>query len=266
MIGAQLEESIWQAIICCLADRIVASLRARQKTALVLLMATDLGLEQLPNCLGVLRHEGWILRSVLSAQARKTFSAAQLNAAGVDPVADDDADVDALLDGCGSVLVPALSINSAAKVACGIRDSLASALLARALERGMTVIAATDGCCPDNPERLAQGFLVSDAYKVRLRANLQALRDFGVRLVPACELASAAQQAGGPAAEIRVRAAEAVTMPSASFAASAGDRRIFSRSDAVQCQPGELRLGRDVLVTPLAVDELRIRNVRLIQT
>ncbi|ABD86734.1 hypothetical protein [Rhodopseudomonas palustris] len=267
MTREQLEASIAEAIIGCLADRVVAAMQARQKRAVVLMTGTDLGLDHIPQALGCLRENGWTLRFALSLQARRHFGAGQLLALGIDVVADTATDLDVLLDGCGSLLVPALTMTTAAKVACGIRDSLASRLMARALERGLPIIAAFDGCCPDNPERQARGFLVADAYKARLRANLQALRDYGVRLVPARKLAVAAQRAITPATAIGTQATGGVAaMPAAGVAVGAGDRRIFSRNDAVQCQPGELRLGREVLVTPLAADELRIRNVRLIQT
>lgn len=250
-----LERAVSLAIIDCLADRVVETLQARRTAALALFTGTDIGLRQAETSIRTLRDVGWTFRMVLSAGARKVLTAKRLRAFGASPAPDASSDVDALLDGCGLLLVPTLSITTAAKVACGIRDSLASRLLARALERGVAVLAASDGCCPDNPERTANGFLVTDAYKARLRSNLEVLQSYGIRLVRAGDLAAAAR--GAPA-----RAAPAA--PPASAASAAG-KRIFSRSDAMRCRDGELRLGRDVLVTSLAADELRIRNVRLIQ-
>lgn len=268
----ELDQAIFQAILEGLADQVVERLRTRRKTALALFTGTDLGLHQATASIQALRQEGWVLRLVFSAGARSLLTPECLREleAGTSPAqtAGAEPDVDALLAGCGRVLVPALSINAAAKVACGVRDCLESRLLARALEQGLTVIAATDGCCPDNPERASGGFLVTDAYRARLRSNLEALRSYGVRLVRAGALADAARGTASPRVEptpaVMVRATASTWQTGASRIK--GEKRpIFSRSDAVQCREGELRLDRDVLVTPLAADELHLRNVHLIQ-
>ncbi|MDR3438610.1 flavoprotein [Telmatospirillum sp.] len=252
-----LERAVYQAVIEYLAERVVRKLRDRRKCALALFTGTDLGQRQAVASLQALGDGGWSLRLVLSAGARKVLASERLRELEACGPISSVCDVDALLDGCEQVLVPALSINTAAKVAGGIRDSLASELLARALERGLPVVAASDGCCPDNPERMARGFLVADAYKARLRSNLEALQSYGIRLVRAADLAAAVQ--GAPARTIVGVAARPMGTT------GSGEKRIFSRSDAVQCREGELRLDHDVLVTPAAADELRVRNVRLIQ-
>ncbi|ABC21712.1 hypothetical protein [Rhodospirillum rubrum] len=279
MTDQDLEEIITQALIECLADRLVEKLRARQKTALVLFTGTDLGLDKALAALRALREADWTLRFVLSTQARRLITSDRLGEFAAQICDTEvDADADALLNGCARVLVPTLSVTTAAKVAGAIGDSLASRLLTRALERGLPIIGAFDGCCPDNPARLAQGFLVNDAYKARLRANLTALRDYGIGLVPAGRLAAAvlggtptAVLGGTPTALIPQAAPTTNAAPpvapivTASPAGTEGGKRIFSRSDAVLWRESELRLGRNVLVTPLAVEELRSRNIRLIQ-
>jgi hypothetical protein len=222
-----------------------------------------------------LADAGWMMRFALSRSARTILTPERFRAFGADlpPASDaDDADVDGLLDGNASVLVPLLSVTTAAKVACGIQDSLPSRLLARALERGMPVLAAFDGCCPDNPQRLARGFSVTDAYKARLHANVAALKSYGIRLVVAGEMASVAAVLMAGRAPIPTAGFTAQIAPPTFSAevsrekeAPVGGKRIFSRADAMGYREEELRLGQDVLVTPLAADELRIRNVRLIQ-
>jgi len=270
MDAKALAQAIFQAILESLADQVVARLRARRQTALVLFTGTDLGLAQAAAAIQTLRREGWTLRLVFSEAAvslmlpeRLRGLGAQADPAGAGP------ELDALLAGCGSVLVPALSVNAAAKVAWGFRDCLASRLLARALELGLPVIAATDGCCPDDPERAISGFRVTDAYRSRLRTNLEALGSYGIRLVSAEALADTARGLLAPeAGPARPAAAVAAVpaRPAGACRARAGQRAVFSRSDAAQCRAGELRLGRDVLVTPLAADELERRNVHLILT
>lgn len=263
MTRDELENAVTRAIIACLADRVVEALRTRQKCAVVLLTGTDLGLNELATTLRTLRDDGWTLRFALTRPAHNMLGAQRLAELGLPAEPGCCKTVDTLLDGCGLVLVPTLSITVAAKVAGTIRDSLASKLLAAALERGIRVIAALDGCCPDNPKRDATIFQVTAGYKARMRANLQALKDYGIALVPAGKIAGTANSSSVLTAASRATASDVIAAPAQPEGRR--ERRIFSRSDAVQCREGEVRLGRDVLVTPSAADELRIRNVRLIQ-
>ena len=277
-----LEQAIYEAIIECLAERVLERLQAPRKVALALFTGTQLGASEAVESLGALRDEGWTVRCVFSETARQTGLPESLHGLGVDFGIDTSSAVsgnfseDALLDGCSVLLVPTLSINSAAKVATGVRDSVPSRLMARALERGMAVVAASDGCCPDNPQRIARGFHVADAYKERMRANLEALQRYGVRLARAEKLATAVRKLAGGAAPVHgpaFKQARHVVSP-ALLSVSAADmeagatagKRVFSRSDAVQCRESVLRLGRNVLVTSLAADELRVRSIQLIRT
>ena len=265
MTPADLERAVLNAIVDLLSDRIVERLRARQTisggacshNALVLFTGTDLGLVKAAASLRNLAAEGWRLRAALSPQAHRLLTPALSLDLGLCQLLDGapvDADGEALLDGCGLLLVPTLTATTAAKVACGLRDGLAPWLLARGIESGLRVVAAFDGCCPDNPARAERGFRAPEPYRVMMRAHIRALRSFGVELVPAGALARAVRQTSG-GAPVRQPATEV----------SAHGRRVFGRSDAALWQGTELRLGRDVLVTPAAADELSRRNIRLVQ-
>lgn len=279
-----LEQAILDAIVECLADQVVERLQARPKVALALFTGTELGVSEAVKSIAALRDDGWTMRFVFSQTAGQLRLRDSLTGVAGDVSTGQpggtagDIDEDALLDGCSVVLVPTLSINSAAKIASGVRDSLPSRLVARALERGMAVVAASDGCCPDNARRIASGFHVAEAYKELMRANLEALQGYGIRLARAEKLAHAVRKVNAaaavpvaaqpaPIAPPAVPVATATGMPCAAereIPATTG-KRVFSRSDAVQCRERVLRLGRNVLVTSLAADELRVRNIQLIR-
>lgn len=242
-----LEQAVFQAVIECLAERVAERLRAAETRALVLMTGTTLGLTEAAAALHALTGRGWSLKLVLSAGARILLSADHLRLLPLTPL-DDGADTETLLDGCRLVVAPTLTVTTAAKLAGGVRDSRAAHLLARALEKGIGVVAASDGCCPDNPERARRGFAAPDAYKARLRANLAALKSYGVTLVPARRLADAL----GPGA------AAAPALPAARG-------RVFSRADVLGVSGRQVRLAPGVLVTPLAAEEMRIRNIELVQ-
>jgi len=278
-----LEQAILDAIVECLADRVVERLQARPKVALALFTGTELGVSEAVKSIAALRDDGWTMRFVFSQTAGQLRLRDSLTGVAGDVSTGQpggtagDIDEDALLDGCSVVLVPTLSINSAAKIATSVRDSLPSRLVARALERGMAVVAASDGCCPDNARRIASGFHVAEAYKERMRANLEALQGYGIRLARAEKLAHAVSKVNAAAVPVAAQPARiappAVPVATATGAPGAVDgetpaatgKRVFSRSDAVQCRERVLRLGRNVLVTSLAADELRVRNIQLIR-
>lgn len=272
MTAAELEQAVIRAIVDLLSDRIVERLRARSRSALVLFTGTELGLAKAAAALAALREDGWDLRAVLSPRARPLLTAERAALLRLGALLDgtrldgtDDPAEEALFDGRPLLLVPTLTVTTAAKVAAGQRDSLASWLVARALERGVRVVAAFDGCCPDNPARAARGFLVAEPYKALMRANLQTLRSFGVELVPAAGLARAA---GGPAtrpAMARLVMAPPVMGSVAAAASAAPAKRVFGRTDAALWQGDELRVDGSLLVTPAAADELRRRNIRLVE-
>lgn len=287
----RLEELIYEAIVEQLAIQVVEKLQARLRKALVLFTGTELGLSKVAPGLIQLKADGFDLHSVLTQGGRKILTPALRLSLGLDPLLANEfdnceQDTDTLLDGHSLVLVPAMSITTAAKVACCIRDCLGASLVARALERGIPVIAAIDGCCPDNPERKADLFMVAEAYKTRLRAHLECLQSYGIQLVRAGKLAEIARSrmtfpgasASHPVPAVSKeltpqRSQIQTTMPQTSLRATASpvviteERRLFSRTDALDCKEGsELRLGRNILITPLAIDVLRNRNVRLIQT
>ena len=276
MDPAALEQAIYQAIVELLADRVVDRLRSRRNVALALFTGAEQGIREAVSSLQGWRDVGWTIRAVFSETARRVLSPDSLGEFGSGLSSGEfgasgemgEMGERALLDGCGVLLVPTLSINSAAKVAAGIRDSLPSRLMAHALERGVPVIAASDGCCPDDPQRIAQGFFVAEAYKAQLRCTLEALQSYGMKLVRAEMLAHAAQRPNAtPMPPVRRPGASAQTPRGSGASVGTGQgKRVFGRGDAVQCREGVLRLERGVLVTPLAKDELQRRNVRLIRT
>ena len=275
MLKKTLEEIICQALIDCYSDLIVARLQSRQQKALVLFTGSSIGLDQALISLTQLREQGWTLDVVLSPQVddgmrrqvAREFTIVQWPVGGP------------LLARYGVLLVPTLSITVAAKTALLIRDSFASQLFASALEQGLRIVAATDACCPVMLSAGPAPFRVADAYQQRMRQHLVALQDYGVTLVSASRLGAAVQKltaagkAGVPSKAVATRATscESLKKRTASVARHSSTavklesaKRLFSRSDALQYRDCELRLAAGVLVTPLALDELRTRNVRLI--
>lgn len=254
-----MERLVQKALLDLLSDRIVERLRARERSALVLLSGTDLGLRPAMSSLARLGATGWRLELRCTADAGGLIGPEQMRelAGGSElPVPSDEAisadSVERCLMRNALVLVPTLSGPLAARVATGLTDSAVPALFAGALERGKRIIAARDGCCPTSRDRAARGLDGTQAYQAMLAGHLERLDAFGTELVWASQLATAVS--GLPARS---------TEPP--LKAPARQRRVFGWSEAKSVTAGPLRLAPGVLVTPLAAEELRARGMRLVR-
>lgn len=87
-----------------------------------------------------------------------------------------------------TLIVPSMTINTAAKLAACFADTEATRLISTALMRGKRVIAAVDGCCPDNQQREKKGYVMAAQLKQQLRLNLDKLKGYGVTLTTAEKL------------------------------------------------------------------------------
>ncbi len=276
MLRADLEQIIQQAIIDCFSDLIVMRLQSRQKRALVLFTATEIGLQPSLVSLQHLREQGWRLDVILAADISKNMAHQIEHEFEITTIAASEN----LASRYAALLVPTLSLTVAAKSAQAIRDCGASQLLANAFEQGLRVVVATDSCCPDMLRKQVPGFNPSKAYQARLRKHLADLQSYGTELVAAAKLAVTMDKKGAAvtassscATPVDGSGADIVTSSAPSLgcgakgasAARISGPRLFSRSDALQYQNCDLRVAAGVLVTPLAADELRSRNVRLIK-
>lgn len=95
------------------------------------------------------------------------------------------------------VAIPVLTFNTMAKIAAGISDNPVTDLVRTALMQGKAIVAAKEGCDPENRLFAATG----PAYRQRIQQNLELVKGYGLCLVPAQELAqqirACFQQGGG---------------------------------------------------------------------
>ena len=167
------------------------------KKALVLFSGALIGIQEAYDCLNQLKSEGWSLTVAMSQSAKEIISENTIREKiGPDAIYAEGSPVDyrKLVEECNYVIIPCLTINTTAKVANGISDNLLTRIISRSMIVGKPIVAAIDGCCPDNAVRAKMGFHVTEAYKVRLRKNLEALRDYGIVLTSSKNLAQKVNQ------------------------------------------------------------------------
>jgi len=259
MGSAAFDHMLEAVLLDVLSDQIVERLRARQRSALVLVSGTDLGLRPAIRSLARLSATGWRLEIRCTKDAAGLIGVDQMRelsgGEGIPAVSDAPLapqEIEACLGRNALVLIPTLSVSLAARVALGLGDSAVPGLMLGAVERGMRVIAARDGVCPACRERAERGFANSAGYRAMTVRHLEALEAYGVELVWAAKLAEAANAT-------RLAAAPEVKP------GNPGGAKVFGVSAAQGFEGDALRLGADVVVTPLAAETLRARNVRLVR-
>lgn len=193
------ERHVHDIVAQVLAERVVQKLVERQKQALVVYTGSNMGIEPGLQCLRMLRQEeGFTYRVLLTRSAAQILDTSAICSA-LEPeefwVENPGNSPEALTARYDTILVPALTVNTAAHVAACMADTPAAAVILDGLMRGKNVIVAVDGCCPDNPERIQRGFHMTEALKDKLRGNKDALRDFGAFLTTSDKLRETTQKA-----------------------------------------------------------------------
>ncbi len=258
-----------------LAERVVQKLLERQKRALVVYTGSNMSVEPGLECLRALREDGFTYRVLFSRSAAGMLDVPAIRCA-LEPealwVEKPEETPEALTAKYDTILVPTLTVNTAAHVSACMADTPAAAIILDGLMRGKNVVIAVDGCCPDNPERTRRGFRMTEPLKGKLRENKDTLRAYGAHLTTADQLRTAALKAirgfvpKGAAPGASKPGAESVK----SCAAGGGrpeirpalEGRVMSARYLQSCPPHSLvKVPKGTIVTQLTVDNARRRDI-----
>ncbi len=181
-----------------LAERVVQKLVERQKKALVVVTGAAIGVPVALEGLKQLRGEGFTYHVLMTRSAMYVTGEEAVRAA-LDPeelwVESADRPPEVVAAQFDTILVPALTMNTAAHLANCMSDSPAGAMILSGLLKGKNVVLAVDGACPDNPMRAKLGYHMTPAMRDALHENLEKLRAYGGRLTPAEGMAHAVRKA-----------------------------------------------------------------------
>ena len=268
MTTEQLRGMADEAFVEILAQRVVEKLLARQKQALVVYTGSNIGEAAALEAMGRLRGEGFTFRVLLSRGASGLLDVERLRSV-LEPeklwVETPEETPEALTARYDTILVPAMTVHTAAHVAACMADTPASAVILDGLMRGKNVVVNIDGCCPDHAERLKRGFHMAEPLKQALRNNLETFRSFGARLTTSGGLYDKALRAVGGA---QARTAAPAARPEAAPRKQEGaarirlEGRVLSGRHVQGCPPhSTLWVPRETLITQLAADEARRRDI-----
>lgn len=271
------EQSIHSIVAQVLAERVVQKLLERQKQALVVYTGSNMGIEPGLKCLQKLHQEdGFTFRVLLTRSAAELLDTSAICSA-LEPeefwVEKPTDSPEALTARYDTILVPALTVNTAAHVAACMADTPAAAIILDGLMREKNVVVAVDGCCPDNPERMKRGFCMTEALKRKLRENKNALKDFGAWLTTSEQLQEAAKKAimsfasgfhsGKPEPNKQVESKQEQRIGAGTFRAEL-EGRVFSGKH-IKSYPDHATIivPKRTIITQLVSDEARRRDIRI---
>lgn len=288
MNRTEFENALMSTIVDYISDQVILKYMDACKKATVLFTGALIGYVDAVASLKELKNDGWSLTAVLSKAASEVLTEERIKK-DIDPdvIYVEGAPVDGrkLVDDSTMVLIPTLTINTAAKIANCISDNLITNMVTRAMSVGKPVIAAVDGCCPDNEIRAKIGFKVTEAYKVRMRRNLEDIQSYGITLtvdknlrdkvnrvfgasfdfpVPKADLKMAVMESGNIKTE---QLAEKIVKPADQANTSVKlDKKVIGRVDiAKNARYKTIVVREDAVVTGLAVDEAYNRGITIVK-
>jgi hypothetical protein len=280
MNKTEFENALMSTIVEYISDQIVLRYMEACKKAVVLFSGALIGYKDAVPALNELKKDGWKLTAVLSKAAGEVLTEERIRN-DIDPEAIfvEGAPVNGrqIIDESQFVIIPELTINTAAKVANCISDNLLTNMISRAMATGKPIIAAIDGCCPDNAVRAKLGFKVTDAYKARMRRNLEDLQSYGIVLTVnanLCHKVNKVYENSFPFPKPGSEGESTQAQPSCSVKMQVVpeggsiklDKKVVGRIDIAGCLNCETILVRsDAVITGLAQDEALKRGIRIVK-
>lgn len=272
------EEAFISVVSDYVIQEVVKRYLAQSKKALVLFSGALIGIQEAYDNLNQLKEDGWSLTVAMSQSAKEIISEETIREKiGPDAIYAEGNPVDyrKLVEECNYVIIPCLTINTTAKVANGISDNLLTRIISRSMIVGKPIVASIDGCCPDNAVRAKMGFKVTEAYKVRLRKNLEALQDYGIVLTSSKNLARKVNKVlSGSFSFSNSHKQEAapkdkkvqVTAKPQGGSSIRLDKHIISRNDIIlNRQYKTIIVGKKANVTALAEDEAYRYGIQIVK-
>ena len=252
-----------------LAERVVQKLIDRQKKALVIVTGAAIGVPTALEELKKLRSEGFTYHVLMTRSAMYVTGEEAVRAA-LSPealwVENPDGFPEQVAGRFDTILVPALTVNTAAHLANCMSDTPAAAMILSGLLKGKNVVMAVNGACPDDPMRAKLGYRMAPALRDALHEDLVKLQSYGARLTAAEEMAKAVREA-----VTSFLPAKAAPARGQSHGAQGGGvirpaltGKILSVK-AVNTAPrgAVIAVPKGTIVTALASDEARMRGVTI---
>lgn len=261
-----IEKIIESAVIDYIVKKVIDKILDCNKSALVLFTGASIGFSQSIKALRTLKGEGWKFKIIMTKGAENALGKTLLqDLLSIDDVVTDDtnSNVNKLMNDYNFIIIPSLTMNTAAKIVNCISDNLVTNIISHSMISGKPIIASINACCPDNEERNKMGFHATEPYKNKLRHNLDLLRSYGIDTTISENLAEKVNKALKRSYGIqKPSTGETIT----NYKAIKVDAKVISRSCILNNSNfSVIKVDKNAVVTNLAAEEAAKLNIELIK-
>lgn len=261
-----IEETIIEIISEEIVKEVLRRIEKIPKKALVIFTGGSIGFQESMKQVSRLKEEGWQLKILLSGSAEyvltkplieKMLGDSQIEIYGES----DDKKASYYYSDIDKVVIPVLTMNTAAKVALGISDTLVTNIIAHCLMADIPIVAAKNACDPLNEERISIGMgKANKRYIVTKTNHMSALEDYGIQLVKAKDLYNSASKNTG--AKLCKQEKKDICSKTATFIS----KKVLTRADIMEAfhQKKDLFVSTKTIVTDAAKDAARGYDVKIL--
>jgi hypothetical protein len=183
-----IEKTIIDVIVEEIVGEVLERLKKLPKKALVIFTGGTIGFHESIEQLKKLQKDGWKFKVLLSKGAENIYTKELIkNLLGLE-----DTEIDGEMDAketknyykdIDKVILPVLTMNTAAKVSLGIADNLVTNIIARSLMTNIPIVASKNACDPLEEERIRIGLgKGSTSYVNMMKNHLNRLESYGIKL------------------------------------------------------------------------------------
>ncbi|MBC3887275.1 flavoprotein [Acetobacterium paludosum] len=274
-----LDDGLMDILIQKIVDEVIRRIKNQPKKAVVFFTGGAIGFRQSMDSLLKLQKDGWQLKVVLSDDGMKVLNPDAIQKElNLDKIyySGNIKSQKELYSSAEVLIIGTMSINTAAKIATGVTDSVFLTIINHGIMAGIPVIAAKNACDPDDPQRAELGMGKSpQKYRQMLINNMDTLSDFGMQLVNGEDLYTTCVS-GTPTVKKKLIVAgtavpeniEPAVRPAVT--AKSGecvlDKKVISRSDILKIRDAEVvKIPAGSIVTEYAVEAINTFGLQIIR-
>ncbi|MGV8907132.1 MAG: flavoprotein [Acetobacterium sp.] len=260
-------------------EEVIRRIKNQPKKAVVLFTGALIGFRESMDAIVKLHQDGWQLKVVLSDYGLMILDPEaikkELNLDVIYHSGNIESQKD-LVECADMFIIGGMSINTAAKLAVGITDTDLLTIINHGLMAGTPIVAAQNGCDPDDPGRAEVGTGKSpEKYRQMLIGNMNTLREFGVQLVPAEDLYETCSGKVPNKREVP-KALETTVVTSKETVMNPGaliingecilNKKVISRTDILKIKGAKaVKIPGDAIVTEYALEAIDSFGIQIIR-
>lgn len=258
-----------EAFIEVIVNEVVKRLMNQPKKALVAFTGGSIGFLEGIKEIKRLIEKGWQVKVLLSKSAESVLTRENVKTQlGIEDIYLESqvANESSLYDDVDLLIIPVLTLNTAAKVALCINDSMIPSITSHMIMQGRPIIAAKDACDLNNPTRLALGMNKTPAaYKRRTEEYLSQLEDYGIKLINADDIYNVATN-NNP---LNIKEENISIIPPVTQVRQDEtnfSKKVLSREDIMEVSKSSnsIRISSGTIVTDLAKETARELNIKIV--